>query len=432
MIFSQKHIALVFLFFSGIFFGFYIAKIPTQPNNIITTSLSQIASWSIFWSSSGSVSDSIFDSKKIQEAKKLIQTEYYHFSEKTKDEIENGMITSLVASLWDKHSSYFPPKEASDFSDTLRGDFEWIGAVIDENPKWIKIQKVLEGSPAEKWGLKNGDIITMVDTTSLVWFTADEAVQKIRGPKWSKVILSYLRGDNETVQKVEITRDTVLVPSTQEKMFTGSKIGYLEVGFFWEHTTQEFEKSLKSLTNSGAEWIILDFRNNPGGFLDSAVEILSMVLPADTVAVITRENDAKKNQTLYTIAGKFSNTQVPIVMLVNEYSASASEIVAGALQDYGRAILIGEKTYGKWSVQSPFVLSDGSILKLTIGRWYTPKDRWIDQEGIHPDISIVLKDEDYKNAYDRQLEGAKKVMQELLKSKGDVPKTIESMKNTTF
>ncbi|MDD2694134.1 MAG: S41 family peptidase [Candidatus Gracilibacteria bacterium] len=342
------------------------------------------------------------------------------------------MITSLVSSLGDKHSSYFPPKEATDFSDTLRGDFEGIGAVIDENPKGIKIQKVLEGSPAEKGGLKNGDIITMVDTTSLVGFTADEAVQKIRGPKGSKITISYLRGDDENVQKVEIIRDIVLIPSTQEKIFTGSKIGYLEVGFFGEHTTQEFEKSLKNLTNSGAEGIILDFRNNPGGFLDSAVEILSIVLPVDTAAVITRENDARKNQTLYTIGGKFSNTQVPIVMLINEYSASASEIVAGALQDYERAILIGEKTYGKGSVQSPFVLSDGSILKLTIGRWYTPKDRGIDQEGIHPDISIVLKDEDYKNAYDRQLEGAKKVMQELLKSKGDVPKTIESMKNTTF
>lgn len=342
------------------------------------------------------------------------------------------MITSLVESLGDKHSSYFPPKEATDFSDTLRWDFEGIGAVIDENPKWIKIQKVLEGSPAEKWGLKNGDILTMIDTISLIGLTADDAVKKIRGPKGSKVTLSYLRWDDEKIQKVEIIRDTVLVPSTREQIFTGSKIGYLEVWFFGEHTTKEFEKSLQKLTASGAEWIILDFRNNPGGFLDSAVQILSMILPKDTVAVITRENDAQKNQTLYTMSGYFQNTTVPVVMLVNEYSASASEIVAGALQDYGRVVLIGEKTYGKWSVQSPFVLSDGSILKLTIGRWYTPKDRWIDQEGIHPDITIPLKEEDYKNTYDRQLEGAKKVMQELLKSKGDVPKTIESMKKTTF
>ena len=429
MIFSQKHLSLVFLFFSGIFFGFYFAKIPVQPENPIFSSLSYFSSW-IVSQDTGDIS--VFDSRKIQEAKKMIQSEYYHFSEKTKEDIENGMINALVASLWDKHSSYFPPKEAEEFSDTLRWDFEGIGAVIDENQKWIKIQKVLKDSPAEKWGLKNGDILIMINTTSLVWVTADDAVKKIRGPKGSKITLKYLRWDDEKEYSTEITRDRVLIPSTREEILTGGTIGYLEVGFFGEHTTDEFEKSLQNLTASGVQGIILDFRNNPGGYLDSAVDILSMLLPPDTKAVITRENDARKNQTLYTMSGYLQNTTVPVVMLVNEFSASASEIVAGALQDQNRAIIIGEKTYGKGSVQSPFVLSDGSILKLTIGRWYTPNDRGIDEKWIEPDIILPLKEEDYKNVYDRQKMGAIQVIKKLIENKGDISKTKEAAKSLEF
>lgn len=361
----------------------------------------------------------------------MIQDEYYHFSEKTKEEVENGFITSLVSSLWDKHSTYFPPKDAEEFSDTLRGDFEGIGAVIDENPKWVKIQKVLENSPAEKWGLKNGDIIIKANSVSLVWLSAEDAVKKIRWPKWSTVQIVYLRGESNQEFTIGIKRDRVLIPSTRQQIFTGS-IGYLEVGYFWEHTIDEFRKSLKSLTDSGATGIILDFRNNPGWYLDSAVEILSTLLPTDQIAVITRENDAKKNQILYTQSTTFTNTGVPLIILVNGLSASASEILAGALQDYSRAIVVGEKTYGKWSVQSPFVMSDGSILKLTIGRWYTPKDRGIDGSGITPDIIISLKDEDYKNTYDRQLEWAKKLIEALIKNNGDVKNTIEQRKEDTF
>lgn len=372
-----------------------------------------------------------FESKKIEEAKNIITSEYYHFSEKTKVEIENSFITSLVASLWDKHSSYFPPKEAGEFNDTLHGDFEGIWAVIDENPKWVKVQKVLKDSPAEKWGLKNGDILLSVNSIKLVGLSTEEAVDKIRWPKWTKVLIKYIRWDDVTENMTEITRDRVLVPSAQEKMLTGS-VGYIEVAFFGEHTTQEFQKSFNALTASGARWIILDFRNNPGWYLDSAVEVLSLILPLNSKAVLTRENDVRKNETLYTHGVFMPNTKIPLIMLVNGLSASASEIVAWSLQDHKRAIILGEKTYGKWSVQTPFVMSDGSMLKLTIGRWYTPNDRWIDGEGIIPDIILSLKDEDYKKQYDRQLEWARKIIEELMIQSWSIEKTIDVVQKITY
>ena len=426
MPFAQKIIWLIFLFFSGYFSWVYFESLSDSPDWKNINPLSSIIS-----SQGITLHASIFDSKKVQEAKQMIESQYYHFSEKRKEDIENQFITALVASVGDKHSSYFPPKVATEFKDSLRWDFEWIGAVIDENPRGIKVQKVFKNSPAEIGWLKKGDILTMIDTTRLVGMKTDIAVDKIRWPKWSKIIVKYIRWENNTENTTEITRDRVLIPSVQEKMLTWS-IGYIEVAFFWEHTEDEFATSLKNITKSWAIGIILDFRNNPGGFLETAVHILSQILPPESKAVITRENDPKKDEILYTRWFLVPNTKTPIIMLVNGLSASASEIVAWALQDYGRAILIGGKTYGKWSVQTPFSMSDGSMLKLTIGRWYTPKDRWIDGEGITPDIMIPLKDEDYIKDYDRQLEWARRVMDEFLKENGNTTKTIITAKTLTF
>ncbi len=422
----QKNISLFFLFFSGIFFGYSIGQSPITVDNGKTP---------MIFSSHSTGSDvrnsweNMFESQKIEEAKDLIATKFYHFSEKTKIEMENNFISSLVWSLWDKHSSYFPQKEAKEFKDTLQGDFEWIWAVIDEHPKWIKIQKILKNSPAEKGWLKNGDILLSVDTTRLTGLSTEQAVDRIRWPKWTKITVKYLRGEENTELTTEIIRDRVLVPSTQEKTLTGG-IGYLEVWYFGSHTVDEFEKSFQALTASWSRWIILDFRNNPGWFLESAVEILSIILPQDLKAVITRENDPRKTETLYTKWYRKPHTTIPIIMLVNGLSASASEIVAGALQDHKRAILIGEKTYGKWSVQIPFSMSDGSMLKLTIGKWYTPKDRGIDANGIIPDFIISMKDEDYKNLYDRQLEEALTIMETLIQNTGSVEKTLQWSQKT--
>ncbi len=377
---------------------------------------------------------SLFTSDKIKYVENIIQKEYYHFSQKSKEDIENAMITSLVESLWDKHSSYFPQKEAKEFSEVLNGNFEGIGAVIDEHMKGIIIRKVFDTSPAKKAWLQDGDILLKVGNDSMLGIKASEAVKKIKWKKWSKIEVTYIRWENINPISIEITRDTIIIPSTQERMFTWAflDIGYIEVAFFGERTPEEFQKSLQKLTASWAKAVILDFRNNGWWYLDAAVDILSILLPDHTLAVTTKENDPKKTESLYTKLNKITNTTIPIVMIVNNLSASATEIVAWALQDHKRAIIIGEQSYGKGSVQEPFILTDGSIVKLTIAKWYTPEDKNIDKNGITPDILVPLFDRDFAARYDRQSENAKMILNTLLSTNMSREKLIEEMKKKDF
>lgn len=419
MQFLQKNIFLPILFIFGILIWWFFHQVFSDEWKSILNNQNISSSWDIF------------NSQKIKESEAIIQSQYYHFSEKSKQDIEDGVIESMVNSLGDKHSSYFSIKDAKDFSEVLRGDFEGIWAVIDEDIKWIIIRKVFDGSPAQKSGLKGWDIITKVDGESMIGVAVEDAVTKIRWLKGSKVNITYVHSDEEETHSVDIIRDTVLIPSAAEKMLTGS-IWYIEVASFWEHTTEEFQKSIENLTNSGAKGIILDFRNNGGGYLDTAVDILSFLLPDHSPTVITRENNPAATETLFTKINKTTNIKVPLVMLINELSASATEITAWALQDSGRAVIVGQKSYGKGSVQEPFSLSDWSMLKITVWKWYTPKDRGIDGIGITPDIIIPLLTKDYQSGYDRQFEWAKVVMESLLKNQNDIEKTKTEMKEKDF
>ena len=316
----------------------------------------------------------------------------------------------------------------------MNGNFEGIGAVIDEHMKGIVIRKVFDTSPAKKSWLEDGDIILKVGNDSMLGMRADEAVKKIKWPKGSKVQITYIRWENAIPNTIEITRDTINIPSTQERMFTWAflDIGYIEVAFFWERTPEEFQKSLQKITASWAKAVVLDFRNNGWWYLDAAVDILSLLLPDHTLAVTTKENDPQKTESLYTKSNIYTNTSLPIIMIINNLSASATEIVAWALQDHKRAIIIGEQSYGKWSVQEPFILKDGSILKLTIAKWYTPEDKNIDNNGITPDILIPLFDRDFTARYDRQVENAKMILNTSLSTNMGREKVIEEMKKKDF
>ncbi len=360
----------------------------------------------------------ILDSKKIQEAYKYLESYYYGFTKKTETEREDALIDALTKSLWDKHTSYFNPKDAQEFTESLSGDFEWIGAVIKEHPKGIQIMKVLDNSPAFKNWLLQWDIILKIETTETLWMLADEAVEIIRWPKWTTVQILILSWNTE--KEVKIQRDRVIVPSTDSQILSGTTLGYIEIWFFWENTTDEVTKALTSLTSSGVTWIIIDGRNNGWWFLDTAVEISSLILPENQLIVATRGIRPTENMDYKTKKRKVQNTKIPLVMLVNNMSASATEILAGAIQDYDRAIVIGQKTYGKWSVQEPFILSDGSMMKITIAKWFTPKDRWIDEKWIEPDVWIELTDDDYTNIYDRQLEWAKVILSDIVSKQIDI------------
>ena len=360
----------------------------------------------------------ILQSSKIQEAYTYLEKYYYGFHKKTNDEREDALIDALTKSLWDKHTSYFNPKDAQEFTESLSGDFEGIGAVIKEHPKGIQIMKVLEDSPAKKWWLLNGDIITKIWETSAVWLPTEDAVEIIRWPKWSTVVLQILSSWEE--KEVSIQRDRVVVPSVYSDTLTWTTIWYIEIGFFGANTTEEFITALDDLIKNEATGIIIDARNNGWGYLDSAVEISSTLLTPGQLVVETRGIRPSENMDYKTQKQTILNTKIPIVMIVNNMSASATEIVAGALQDYDRAIIIGQKTYGKWSVQEPFLLSDGSMMKITIAKWFTPLDRGIDEKWIDPDVVVDLRDEDYKNTYDRQLEWAKIILSDLIEKKIEV------------
>ncbi len=291
--------------------------------------------------------------------------------------------------------------------------------------------KIIIGSPAEKSWLKAGDIMTRVNNDSLINKSVEEAVKVIRGPKWSKAEITYKRWDDNTDINITVLRDRVNVPSVAEKMLD-KKIGYIEVATFGEHTTNEFVKSWNSLVASGAVGIILDFRNNGGWYLDTAVDLASIVLPKGDPVVIIKQNDPSKNETLVTKTGVKNNINIPITVLINEYSASASEIFAWALQDHNRALIVWEKSYGKWSVQEPFDLGDGSIIKITTARWYTPNDTSIDEKGITPDIGVYLTQKDYDIVFDRQLQAAEIIIQDQLTFTGTLQELKEKYKINTF
>jgi carboxyl-terminal processing protease len=427
MTFSQKNaykmICIAVLYSClGVWIGYFFTDSIDSFYHKVSTTGNSIAS---------NIHENIFASPKVQKTIDLIKKNAYGFDKKTPENIEDAILKSIIAWLWDKHSTYFTKKETTQFEETLRGDFEWIWAVINEHPKGIKIMKIIVGSPAEKSGLKAGDIMTKVGETSIIGKTTEEAVQVIRWKKWTKANITYKRGEDNTELYVSVTRDRVNVPSVSEKMLE-DHIGYIEIATFGEHTTNEFIRSWNMLSSSGAQGMILDFRNNGGGYLDTAVDLASIILPERTPVVIIKQNDSKKNEILMTRKWSRSNTTIPVIILINDYSASASEIFAGAMKDHDRAILLGERSYGKWSVQEPFDLGDGSIVKITTARWYTPKDTSIDEKWITPDVTVILSNKDYENIFDRQLKSAQSIIQDQIDNWLSVVATRDKYKTNTF
>ncbi len=294
-----------------------------------------------------------------------------------------GAIQGMVKGLDDPYSVYFPPKEAKEFADDLSGEFEGVGAEIGIREKQLIVIAPLPDSPAEKAGLKSGDKILAIGDEDTGDLTVEEAVQKIRGPKGTQVTLTISRDGWEKAEQRIITRDRINVPTIKWEM-KESNIAYLRINYFNQDTTSEFDKAVQEILVKAPAGVILDVRSNPGGYLDSAVTIASEWIKE---GVIVRERFTTSEEKEYTTTGRHRLSDIPTVMLVDEGTASASEILAGALQDNGKT-LIGAQTFGKGSVQNFEVLSDGSALKLTIAKWFTPHDRGIDETGITPDVVL--------------------------------------------
>lgn len=311
-------------------------------------------------------------------------------------------LEGLVAGLDDPYSVFLTPKVSDEFVESLNGRFEGIGAEIAIKHNVLTVVAPLPDSPALAAGLKAKDVILEIDGVSTADMRLDEAVNRIRGEKGTQVVLTVSRAGQDETMKISITRDTIKVASVTWEMKSGD-IAYIELRNFNTDTTELFRKIQKEVIAQNPKGLIFDLRNNSGGFLQTAVDVSSAWVSGKLVVSERGINGQTKQ---YLSNGQALLAGIPTVVLINGGSASASEIVAGALQDYGVAYLIGETTFGKGSVQVLEDLSDGSSVKFTIARWYTPNDRSIDKEGIEPDEKVEFTEEDFSGDKDPQLERA--------------------------
>lgn len=340
----------------------------------------------------------------------IVKDNFYWAEDIKKQEIIDGAIKWMVSALGDKHSEFMDPDTNKKFQEALSGDFEGIGAVVEIHPLGVRVDRLIKGSPAKEAGIETDDILVEANGEELQELDLYDAVDKIKGPAGTQVILKVLRANESDFLEIPITRQKIQIPSVESEVFD-ENIGYISLNMFGETTTQEFINALEEVQNT--QGIIIDLRDNGWGYLQSAVEILSEFIPNGEVVVETKYRDSFFNKKYYS-AHSGENWSKKIVVLINGNSASASEITAGALREYNKAILVGEKSYGKGSVQQPFEMNDGSLLKLTIANWYTSKGKSIEKEGITPDIIVKFQDEDFENKYDRQLEEAKKVLKNFI------------------
>jgi carboxyl-terminal processing protease len=321
----------------------------------------------------------------------------------------DGARAGLVASAGDPYTEYFTASEANALNQDLNGQLSGIGAEIGMKNGSITIIAPIAGTPAQKAGLQDGDIISRINNNQTVNLTVDQAVSEIRGPAGTKVTLQIVRSGQVEPFNVTITRANITVPSVNWKMEPNSTIGYINITQFAPDTASLMNQAATALKSQGAKSIILDLRDDPGGYLDAAVSVASEFLPSGKTVVSERTGGVTVD-TLYAQSGG-ELIGLPTVVLINSGSASASEIVSGALHDNGVAKLEGETSFGKGSVQTIKNLPGGAELKVTIAHWYTPNGININKKGITPDVQVPLTTADYDAGQDPQLAKAIQMLQ---------------------
>jgi len=317
-------------------------------------------------------------------------------------ELLYGAIEGMVAGVGDPYSVFLTPEESTRFLDDLDGSFGGIGVELGIRAGKLTVIAPLEGSPAEKAGIRAKDIIIKVDDKDIGEMTFDEAVEAIRGREGTEVKLTVKRKNRDEFLEFEIVRAMIEVKNVKYEIKDGN-IGYISVSQFGSDTTSLFEAVAERVKRERPKGLILDLRNNPGGFLEGAVEIASFFVE-DGVVVYEKEKNGDLKE--YKAKGKAELKGFPLVVLINEGSASGAEIVAGAIKDYGLGKLIGARTFGKGSVQELVGLPGDSNLRITVAHWLTPMKREIDNQGIEPEIQIGLTDQDVEAGRDPQLKRA--------------------------
>lgn len=323
------------------------------------------------------------------------------------DKLMTGLKKGLVEAAGDPYTVYLDSDEAKSFNEQLNGSFSGIGAELSKDGTNIVVISPIAGFPAEKAGLKSKDIIVSIDDQDTAGLSVDEAVKRIRGEAGTSVKLGIVR-DNQK-QDLTITREVITIPSVESKMLAGN-ICYIRITRFAEDTPGLVEKASAECKEKGGKGVVLDMRGNPGGYLNGAVDVSSTWLKKDQT-VLQEKRDGKVVQS-FTAKTTGVLNGMPTVVLINEGSASASEITAGALKDNNAAKVVGVTSFGKGSVQEFSSFSSGSVLKVTVARWFTPGGKNIDKEGIDPTIKVELTDADAKAGNDTQLNKALELLKQ--------------------
>ncbi len=389
------------VFSTGLFFGAQngilinnLVKVGTGKvlhKNVAPREYMQDVSFSLFWD--------VWDT---------IQKRYYDHDNVKEIDMFYGALSGMVASLNDPYSVFLSPQINEEFTQELSGKFEGIGAEIGIRKEQLTIIAPLPETPAFRAGLRTGDKILAIDGNDTQGIALDKAVSLIRGEKGTAVKLTIATAETDEIKEVEIIRDTIKIVSVSWEQ-KENNIAYIKISYFNEDTFERFRQAVTEALNNNPEYIILDLRGNPGGFLDVAVKIGSYWIDNQPVVLEKMFDDSI---TPFPAVGKPILKDKKTYVLINGGSASASEIVAGALQDYGLAEIIGEQSFGKGSVQDLIDFIDGSAVKLTVAKWLTPNSNAIDQVGITPDVVVEMTTEDYDENRDPQLD---KVL-ELIKS----------------
>ncbi|TWT00979.1 S41 family peptidase [Planomicrobium sp. CPCC 101079] len=320
--------------------------------------------------------------QKLYAAYDQIESEYYEDVES--DQLVNGAINGMIEALGDPYSDYMNEEEAAQFTEGISSSFEGIGAEIQERSGYVAVVSPIKNSPAEKAGILPNDLITEVDGKSIQGFSSSEAVMLIRGEKGTKVTLTIRRGENSEPIKIEIVRDEIPIETVYAEM-NDDKVAHIQITSFAEKTYEELLAAIEELESQGMKAMVLDVRQNPGGLLTAALDISDLFVEEGKTLFEVQAKGAEPE--VYTATGG-TKVKVPVTLLIDGGSASASEILAGAVSESGNVQLIGEKSFGKGTVQTANNMSDGSNLKFTTAKWLTPDGNWIHEKGIEPDIKV--------------------------------------------
>jgi carboxyl-terminal processing protease len=322
-----------------------------------------------------------------------------------------GAIRGMMEALGDEQTFYMEPRVYENETSSLQGSYEGMGAYVDTDGEYLTIVSPIEGSPAEAAGLQPGDKVIAIDGEDMTGISPEEARQKVLGPEGTDVTLTVTRASASEALEFTITRAKIVIRSAEARMLEDG-IGYIDINTFGDKTTTELRQSLDQLMAQDPRGLIIDLRNNPGGYLSTSVEVTSEFIE-DGIVLYEQFGDGRRET--YRTLGNGRATNIPIVVLINEGSASASEILAGALQDYDRATLVGAQSYGKGSVQNWQPLSNNQgAARVTIAKWLTPDERAIDGVGLTPDVVVEAPLENFQAEEDPQLDAAVETLEAML------------------